>query len=1158
MASKQTSPVSIDTIDPRSVVRVVWPLLAALAIVLAVAIFSIEMLSTIRAYVGGESQYSKGQKNATYYLTQYAASHAESDFQRYLLAVAAPLGDRRARLALVEDPPDLDSARAGFVAGGNDPADVPSMIWMFRWFASVEPMKTAIDIWTRGDAYSLRISTLAERLHQTGAGAALSADEGNSILSELRTINEQLTTLEGQFSSTLNEAARFTRTALASAMAIGTLILAFLAIHITRRRLRDRVEYQEALQASEDRYRSVFEGSMDAVLITLPNGHILEANPEACRLFGYSPAEIAQLGRAAIVDERSEALSLALAQRQRTGRFKSHLQFRRKDGRTFTGEACLATFTDRNGETRISTVIRDITGQQRYERGLARLTALYAAQSQTSQLILRVSHQRLLFEELCRICVNAGGLGLATVGLINADSRAVQFAASHGSARQFLDGLVVPIDLHVPTDLESASAALADGEPQVRSDILFTLGKPALDTPDAGRSFHSCAALPLRCMSKVIGVLAVFSTEPQFFDRDIIDLLRQIAGEVSFALDNIRRDEERQQRETLLADENRLLNLVATGADLNVVLKTLAKLLESQSGAAVCTVIVLDQKGTHYSAGAASSPAANDFDNAVMRVKLEDAAGPSAEAMRGRSQVTVENLDSYALDAPLREFVREGGLHTARAWPIVGVRDTVLGALALYGGTAGTLPEVDDEVMRICTDLAGIAIENRSATERIEHLAHHDELTGLPNRILNRQYLARALARARRNRTRVGVLFLDLDRFKIINDSLGHSAGDKVLCEVAERLRANLREADTLARVGGDEFTVLIEGFDNPKSLGDIAQKLLTSAGRVVLVNGRECHVSCSIGIAIYPDDAGEGAVLLKNADTAMYRAKAAGRDSFQFYSKEMNERSVEIQAVEAELREALKRREFEVHYQPKQDVKSGRLVGAEALVRWRHPVRGLVAPLEFVHIAEDAGLIGAIGRLVLETVCTDVARWRETGMTPFRVGINVSAQECADPRFVRDVDRILREKGVDPGWIEFEMAENVVIPSLEKAREVLVQIKQRGITLAIDDFGTAHSSLAHLRRLLADTLKIDRAFISGLGIDEDALATTRASIALGHALGLTVLAEGVETPAQLEILRRHGCDEFQGFLFSRPVPADEFEELLARAAHPPRNSRQA
>jgi diguanylate cyclase (GGDEF)-like protein len=405
--------------------------------------------------------------------------------------------------------------------------------------------------------------------------------------------------------------------------------------------------------------------------------------------------------------------------------------------------------------------------------------------------------------------------------------------------------------------------------------------------------------------------------------------------------------------------------------------------------------------------------------------------------------------------------------------------------------------------------------------------------------------LHKALARAQRASTTAAVLFLDLDRFKIINDTLGHDAGDTVLRQIANHLRACVRGTDTLARVGGDEFTLLVEQPLEAQDLNAVAQKLLTAMSNPLTVNGNIYQLSGSIGIATYPKDGSDGASLLKNADIAMYRAKSSGRNTYQFYSTEINEHSVERLALENELRQAVVRREFEVHYQPKVDIPSGRIAGAEALVRWRHPRRGLLLPGDFIGVAEEVGLIAAIGSVVLDTVCTDIVRWRDQGLSPTRVAINLSAQQFADSRLLDNINQILDRTGCDPRLLEFEITESVVMTNPGKALQLLEHIKAHGITLAIDDFGTGHSSLAYLKRFPVDSVKIDYTFVRDIAIDPNDVAIIKAIIALGHSLDLKVVAEGVESATQLEILRRFHCDEFQGFLFSHAVPAVEFERIL-------------
>jgi diguanylate cyclase (GGDEF)-like protein len=799
-----------------------------------------------------------------------------------------------------------------------------------------------------------------------------------------------------------------------------------------------------------------------------------------------------------------------------------------------------------------------IKGRDGVERRLARLTEIYSALGESSQLILRVADRHHLFDELCRICVRSGGLDLVAVGTYEASPNHLELVASHGAHQQFLQRLVESSVAETAACLQPARRALEEGRALVLNQSQHSGGAAASDD-QAKPPFRSMAAFPVRCGEEIVAALCLFSAQEGFFDERTVGLLDQLADGVSLALENLRREDARRYQASVLTDQNRILNLVASGADLTLIFTTLAQFVETHSDGGTCSMVALDQKGSQYSLGVAPSMP-EGYDRAVIRISLEAAAGPCAEVIRSRSPLVVSDLDSYPLDAPLRDFIDQADLHSVSAWPILGNKGQVLGALALYSRRRGVPSEVAANLISICTDLAGIAIESRRAAERIRHLAHHDELTGLPNRLLFNQQLTRALVRARRVGGSVGLLFLDLDRFKVINDTLGHSAGDEALCQVTESLLHCLRKSDSLARVGGDEFTLLVDQFEDPQTLVEIAQKLLGAAAKTMTINGQECHLSGSIGISIYPDDGKDGASLLKNADIAMYRAKSSGRNNYQFYSKEMNEHSVERLALESQLRQAVARREFVVHYQPKVSIATGKIAGAEALVRWQHPERGLLAPGEFIGIAEEVGLIASIGRLVLETACVDAKAWFARGAIPIRIAINLSAQQFESARLIEDLDRVLKDTGFDPCALEFEITESVVMTNPEQALVLLEQIKTRGITLAIDDFGTGHSSLAYLKRFPVDSVKIDRAFVRDISEDSNDLAITKAIVAMGQSMGLRVIAEGVENAVQLEILRSVQCDEFQGFLFSRGVPAAEFERLLelhgeggARTAPAPR-----
>jgi diguanylate cyclase (GGDEF)-like protein/PAS domain S-box-containing protein len=438
------------------------------------------------------------------------------------------------------------------------------------------------------------------------------------------------------------------------------------------------------------------------------------------------------------------------------------------------------------------------------------------------------------------------------------------------------------------------------------------------------------------------------------------------------------------------------------------------------------------------------------------------------------------------------------------------------------------------------------------AEARIQYLAYHDSLTTLPNRSSFSLILGQGIARARRESRQLAVLFIDLDRFKNINDTLGHDAGDALLLEVGTRLRHCVRQSDTVARLGGDEFVVLLDEISAPGHVAKVARKILADVGSPLDIKGQEFRVSASIGVSIFPQDGGDEQTLMKNADIAMYHAKQEGRNNYQFHSETMDTHSLERLALESSLRRALERNEFELHYQAKTSLGTSRMTGMEALLRWQHPDLGMLAPAQFIPIAEETGLIVPIGYWVIRTACLQNKAWQDRGLPPMRVAVNLSARQFTDESLTRSVASILEETGMDPAWLELEITESLIMHNVGRTMQVLTTLGNLGIRIAIDDFGTGHSSLAYLKRFPIDALKIDRSFISDLPGDAEDKAITTAIIAMGKSLDLTVVAEGVETQDQLDCLRALGCDEFQGYYSNRPLPAAQFVPLLQAERNPP------
>ena len=436
--------------------------------------------------------------------------------------------------------------------------------------------------------------------------------------------------------------------------------------------------------------------------------------------------------------------------------------------------------------------------------------------------------------------------------------------------------------------------------------------------------------------------------------------------------------------------------------------------------------------------------------------------------------------------------------------------------------------------------------QREQAEARAHFLATHDDLTGLPNRLVFGQAVSDAVKVARRYGQEFAVMFVDLDRFKIINDTLGHAAGDFLLAEVANRLRQCVRESDAVARVGGDEFTILLREVSDARQITTVARKILSTVVKPLTIHGQECRVTASIGISLFPSDAQDEETLVRNADAAMYAAKQEGRNDFRFHSPEIKTQSIERLMLETSLRRALERNELLLYYQPKRDLGRGGIAGVEALLRWQHPDLGLLQPSRFIPLAEETGLIVPIGKWVLNTACAQNMAWQRQGLPAIRIAVNLSPRQFADPNLLHDIRAALEKSGMPAQLLELEITESMVMQNVERTVRVLEAIRSLGITLAIDDFGTGYSSMSLVKKFPIDVLKIDRSFVREIMNDSEDKAIADAIISLGRALNLTVVAEGVETAEQEAFLRAHNCDEIQGYLISRPVPADEFAAFLA------------
>lgn len=753
---------------------------------------------------------------------------------------------------------------------------------------------------------------------------------------------------------------------------------------------------------------------------------------------------------------------------------------------------------------------RDITQETIADRRLQRLRDYYAVLSEANNSIIHAGNSQHLFDAVCRVAVEQGRFQFAWIGALDAETKTLRPVAVAGDHRDYPYRLKLSSDPNAAGGLGSAGQVLRTGVPVVSNDSLeASTSGPWLDLMRAA-GFRAHATFPLRRAGETVGTLHLYSAERDVFDPELIALLNRVALNLSFALDGFDRDAARNVAEQALRDSERRFRDIAEVAGEYV--------WEND----------VNERFTY------------------MSPRVAEVLGYHVNELIGRSAA---------------EFMPAGESERVRAW------------FAEHMKPGGTFRDLEHQFVAksgevLWLHISGVATwdaegrrtghrgTSRDVTQlkrseaRISYLATRDPLTELPNRLLFNDRLEQGVISARRAGDALGVLFIDLDRFKNINDSLGHHIGDLLLKEVAQRMAGCIRGGDTLARLGGDEFVIALEQLRRAEDATHIAAKIVQALSRPIEVGGQTLSTSCSIGISIFPVDADDVSTLMRNADTAMYHAKEKGRNNFQFFSPDMNVRAVERHKLEVALRLALERNEFMLHYQPQMVLSSGKIVATEALIRWQHPERGLIAPGSFIATAEETGLIEPIGRWVLMQACAQAKQWHDTGADLIRVAVNISARQLLDPReFLRYVQQVLDETGLDPRSLELEVTESLLLENVEDNIEVFRKLGKLGIHIAVDDFGTGYSSLAYLKQLPIDTLKVDRTFVRDIETDPEDAAIVTAIIAMAHSLKLRVTAEGVETPGQLQALRALNCDQYQGYLLSRPVGSDEFGKRFIRPA---------
>jgi diguanylate cyclase (GGDEF)-like protein len=797
----------------------------------------------------------------------------------------------------------------------------------------------------------------------------------------------------------------------------------------------------------------------------------------------------------------------------------------------------------------------------RNDRQRDRLSGMFKALNASNEAIMRAKTREELFEVACEAAVLGSVFASATIAMMDPSGEMVRVAAAKGAKHERMLGRTCFISEDHPEGRGIIGTSLRTRRPCVANDYLGDHRSSYWHAEASANGTRAAASFPLlRDGCDPIGILLFHAPEKDTFTPDLVALLQRLAENVAFALGNFDHAEEKARTQEQKERLTRMFAALSATNEAIVRAKSRTELFDlvcqaaSNGGKFTSTTIALVSRASdQLEIVAAAGPTAETTRHVRLSIDpgCPEGRGMSGTAFRTRQPCISNDYLNDDRVAAFHPIVRNDGARSGGAFPLI-VNERALGVMIYLSSEKDTFQPEFVELLQRLADNVSFALENfdrkdekTKADERIEYLASHDSLTKLPNRETFNGLLRDAINSAHRHDRRFAVLFIDLDRFKVINDSLGHEAGDLLLLEVASRLRGALRGTDVVARLGGDEFVVILDQCGDVDHVQRIASDLLAALARPMELAGHECHSTASIGIAMYPANGADAQTLTKNADMAMYLAKEDGKNRFRFFSNEVRTQSIERLSLESALRRALERSQFSLNYQPKVDMQTGQITGLEALLRWSHPDLGNVSPAQFIPLAEETGLIVPIGRWVLKEACAQAMAWQRRGLLPISMAVNLSPRQFADEYLLEDVDEALAASGMSPVLLQLEVTESMMMRNVGRALKVLDAIQSRGIRLAIDDFGTGYSSMSLMKHFPIDTIKIDRSFVRDLSHDTEDQAIAQAIISMGKALGMTVVAEGVENAEQESFLRSHGCDEMQGYLISKPLPPRQMAELL-------------
>ncbi|HJV75601.1 MAG TPA: EAL domain-containing protein [Noviherbaspirillum sp.] len=743
--------------------------------------------------------------------------------------------------------------------------------------------------------------------------------------------------------------------------------------------------------------------------------------------------------------------------------------------------------------------------RKEFEARNQRLTRLYEALSECNQAIVRATDEAELFPQICRGVVVFGGMDMAWIGVPELSSKQVRSVAAYGNGQEYQAGIMISIDENEAWGNGPSGTCAREDRPVWCQDFQNDPATTPWHEHAAQFGWRSSAALPLHRNGVVVGVISLYALEAKVFDEATRSLLIKLAMDIDHALNNFERERQRQLTLAALAESRGLLKTIIDTAPVRIYWKD------------------KDLRYLGCNPAFAMDAKVEKPEDIVGKDDYQLGLAEQAEQTRADDRQILDSGVSrlFCDEQKLTAEGKAGWVRTSKV-PLRDDKNRIIGLLGIY------------------EDIT----EKKRADERIQYLANYDALTGLPSRARLDDHLEYALSIAKRRNGQLALMFLDLDHFKDINDAIGHSVGDAVLVELAGRLRAGVREEDTVARLGGDEFILLLPGTD-ASGAARVAQKLLDAIAEPFRIGQYVLNLTASIGIAIRPNDGVDLETLSKSADTAMYRAKREGRRTYRFSTPAMQARSARnLQLINA-MHEALQQDQFEVYFQPHFSVNDGHIIGAEALLRWRHPHFGEVSPTEFIPVAEDSGLILPIGEKVLRSAVRRAKSWNREGLSPLTIAVNLSVVQFRTPDLPSLVTRILEEEGFPPNRLELELTESAAMTTPQRAIDVMRDLHDRGILMSIDDFGTGYSSLSYIKKFKVHKLKIDQSFIRDIDTDPDDKAIVGAIIQMAKRLGLKTIAEGVESAAQLAYLREQGCDEVQGYYYSKPLSADQFSAFL-------------